>query len=95
MTGRIAMTAILVGAIVVSASAVIDSSHDSRRLFNEWQGLQKQAYRLNEEWGRLLLERSTWAAHDRVERLASDRLMMVVPEDEGVQLVRVDGQAGN
>ena len=64
-------------------------------MFNEWQGLQKQAYRLNEEWGRLLLERSTWAAHDRVERLASDRLMMVVPEDEALQLVRVDGQAGN
>ena len=95
MTGRIAMTVILVGAIVASAAAVIDSSHDSRRLFNKWQGMQKQAYRLDEEWGRLLLERSTWAAHDRVEKLASDRLMMVVPENEALQLVRVDGQTGN
>ncbi|MBB3047084.1 cell division protein FtsL [Litorivivens lipolytica] len=95
MTGRTVTIALLVGAIVASAAAVIDSSHDSRRLFNEWQGLQKQAYRLNEDWGRLLLERSTWAAHDRVEQLAADRLMMVVPENEALQLVRVDGQTGH
>jgi len=34
---------------------------------------------LNEEWGRLLLEQSTWASPGRVERQAKIRLDMEVP----------------
>ncbi|WP_372749500.1 cell division protein FtsL [Litorivivens sp.] len=82
----------LIMLIVLSALSVVYSSHQSRQLFNEWQLLQKEAYRLDEDWGRLLLEHSTWAAHDRVERLASERLMMTPPVNEALQLVKVNAK---
>lgn len=87
------LVGVLVCLIVLSAVSVIYSSHQSRQLFNSWQKMQKEAYRLDEDWGRLLLEHSTWAAHDRVERLANERLTMVVPENEALQVVRVDAKA--
>jgi len=40
------------------------------------------------EWGRLLLERSTLAAHARVERIARDDLHLRQPRPEEVRLLR-------
>ncbi|MFT5576600.1 MAG: cell division protein FtsL, partial [Bermanella sp.] len=53
------LTALVAFLLMVSAVSVIYSSHQSRQLFNEWQMLQKEAYQLDEDWGRLLLEHST------------------------------------
>lgn len=86
-------TALIALLLVVSAVLVIYSSHQSRQLFNEWQMLQKEAYQLDEDWGRLLLEHSTWAAPDRIARLAGEQLMMVAPTKESFQVVAVHGEA--
>lgn len=91
MVKQSVMTGLIV-LIVISALSVIHSSHVARKMFNQWQLLQKEAYRLDEDWGRLLLEHSTWAAHDRVERLASERLMMTPPVNEALQLVKVNAK---
>jgi len=40
------------------------------------------------EWGRLILEQSTWTAHSRVETLATNELKMRVPEASEVILVK-------
>ena len=90
---RSLLTAVVACVLVVSAVSVIYSSHQSRRLFNDWQMLQKEAYQLDEDWGRLLLEHSTRAAHDRIERLASERLTMVAPSKDSFQVVVVNGEA--
>tara|TARA_R100000657_G_C4627344_1_gene76113 strand:- start:240 stop:557 length:318 start_codon:yes stop_codon:yes gene_type:complete len=90
---RSLLTAVAALVLVISAVSVIYSSHLSRQLFNEWQMLQKEAYQLDEDWGRLLLEHSTWAAHDRIERLAGEQLMMVAPSKDSFQVVRVNGEA--
>ncbi len=87
------LTAFVALVLVVSAVSVVYSSHQSRQLFNEWQMLQKEAYQLDEDWGRLLLEHSTWAAPDRIARLAAERLMMVAPAKESFQVVKVHGEA--
>ncbi|MFT5605839.1 MAG: cell division protein FtsL [Paracoccaceae bacterium] len=87
------LTALVAFLLMVSAVSVIYSSHQSRQLFNEWQMLQKEAYQLDEDWGRLLLEHSTWAAPDRIARLAGERLMMVAPSKESFQVVTVHGEA--
>ena len=87
------LVGVLVVLLLVSALSVVYSSHQSRMLFNEWQMLQKEAYRLDEDWGRLLLEHSTWAAPDRVERLASERLKMQAPDGKSMQVVRIHGEA--
>lgn len=78
--------------IVVSALGVIYSSYKSRQLFSELQRLDREAIRLEEDWGRLLLEQSTWASPARIEHLARTRLDMVVPQSEDMVLVTSTGE---
>lgn len=82
----LAMIALLL-LVVVSALAVVHSSYKSRQLFSELQQDKREAMRLEENWGRLLLEQSTWASHSRVERLAKSQLNMVAPESESIVVV--------
>ncbi len=74
--------------VVASALGVIYSSYKSRQLFSEVQQQNREAMRLEEDWGRLLLEQSTWASHARVERLAKSELKMVVPAPETIIVVK-------
>ena len=74
--------------VVASALGVIYSSYKSRQLFSDLQQQNREAMRLEEDWGRLLLEQSTWASHARVERLAKSELTMVVPEPETMVVVK-------
>jgi len=80
--------------VLVSALALIQSSHKSRKLFSELQDLRRDAMQLDEEWGRLLLEHSTWASPDRVQSLAEDKLKMKAPDMREVEMVRGYGKAG-
>jgi cell division protein FtsL len=72
----------LILAVIVSAMAVIYSKHVGRDEFVILQQLEKQRDQLNDEWGRLLLEQSTWANPVRIEQQASTRLQMIVPSAE-------------
>jgi cell division protein FtsL len=74
--------------VVGSALGVVYSSYQSRQLFNAVQQQYRGAMRLDEEWGRLLLEKSTWAAPSRIERLASTRLGMIAPDPATVIVVK-------
>jgi cell division protein FtsL len=65
--------------VVASALAVVCSKHESRKLFIELQSLQALRDELSFEWGRLQLEQSTWAAHGRIESIASEHLHMRLP----------------
>jgi len=74
--------------VVVSALAVAYSSHWSRVLLNELAAEMDQREDAQAEWGRLILEQSTWTAHSRVETLATNELKMRVPEASEVILVK-------
>lgn len=74
--------------IIVSALAVPYSAHWSRQLLNELAGEMSQREKAQAEWGRLVLEQSTWTAHHRVETIATKQLGMRVPEAGEVILVR-------
>jgi len=74
-------------AVVLSAMAVVYAKFQSRILFTELQGLSKAQDRMDIEWGQLQLEQSTWAAHGRIERMAYQRLQMVLPEAGQIALV--------
>ena len=69
----------MVMAVIASAMAVVYSKHSSRVEFVALQKLEYKPDALNEEWGRLLLEQSTWASPGRVEQQARLRLKMIVP----------------
>jgi len=53
-----------------------------RTEFSELQTLENKRDKLDEEWGRLLLEESTWASPARVEQQSRLRLNMIVPMAE-------------
>lgn len=73
--------------MLVSAFGVIYSTYQTRKLIAEFQHLQNQRNELQTEWGQLLLEQSTWGSFNRVERLASKKLDMHVPDPQQVVMI--------
>ena len=73
--------------VVLSANSVIYSTYQTRKLVAEFQQLQNMRNDMEVEWGQLLLEQSTWGSFNRVERLASKRLKMIVPEPNKIVMV--------
>ena len=82
------LTAVLAVTIFFSALQVVLHQHQARKIFIEVQALERERDRLNEEWGRLQLEQSTWATDARVEEVARTRLHMLEPKGSAVVLVR-------
>jgi len=65
--------------LLITALAVVYDKYQLRQLFYE---IQKAETKLDEhevEWGRLQLEITMLTAENRVERLATKRLKMVMP----------------
>ncbi len=84
-SGWLLLVAVLV---IVSALAVAFSAHWSRQLLNELAGEMDVREKAQAEWGRLVLEQSTWTAYSRIERIATEQLGMKVPEPSDVILVQ-------
>lgn len=78
---------LLFGAVLLSAIAVAYSAYWNRQLLNALYAELNVRDKVQAEWGRLVLEQSTWTAHSRIETLASDQLKMRIPEPTEVQMV--------
>ena len=86
---RFQLTCLLLALLVImSALGVIYSSYKSRQLFSDVQQQYAKALQLEEQWGRLLLEQSTWASHVRIEKLAKTKLSMTVPDPSATVVVK-------
>ena len=72
---------------VVSATAVVYTKHESRKLFVELEQLTDESDELNIEWGQLQIEQSTWATHARIEQVATDDLQLTRPETTEVFVI--------
>lgn len=75
----VSSTAALLVLILLSAFATIYSTHACRALYTQLQVLESSQWYLQEDYGRLLLEQSTWASHYRVEKVARGDLGMGAP----------------
>lgn len=84
---RYASLALLWCLVLVSAIAVVWSSHQSRLKNNELEQLRQQAFTLEVERGRYLLEQSAWATYSRIEMIATDQLNMQTLEPSSVIMV--------
>lgn len=73
--------------VLVSALAVSYSAHWNRQLLNSLYGELSERDKIQAEWGRLILEQSTWTAHNRIETLAREQLKMRIPDAAEVQMV--------
>ncbi|MDX1300529.1 cell division protein FtsL [uncultured Pseudomonas sp.] len=74
-------------AALVSAIGVSYSAHWHRQLLNELYAELSVRDKAQAEWGRLILEQSTWTAHNRIEKLATERLSMRIPDAAEVRMV--------
>jgi cell division protein FtsL len=75
-------------AVLGSAVQVIYARHEARDLFVRLEKLTAQRDSLEMEWGRLQLEQSYWASNAFVERVASAKLQMSLPQTRDVRIVR-------
>lgn len=84
---RLLFSFFLIVSVFYSAVQVVFYEHEARHSFVELQELEKVRDGLNEEWGKLQLEQSTWATADRIERLARTKLNMVNPDIDSIVLL--------
>lgn len=87
MSARLLLNLVLVAALLTSAVATVYVQHHRRMQFVELRKLERERDRLQVEWGQLKLEQSTWATHERIERLALEKLDMHMPPAADVVLV--------
>ena len=80
------MNVILALLLVICALAAIQAQHRSRTYFVELERLKKEARVLDEQWGQLQLEQSTWANLARVDTLARTRLGLIAPPHDRVRI---------
>jgi cell division protein FtsL len=72
--------------LIVCALAVIQAQHRSRTYFVGLERLKKEARLLDEQWGQLQLEQSTWANPARVDALARSRVGLISPPQERIRV---------
>lgn len=84
---KLLFTLALALAVFISAIQVVDSRHQARKIFIEVQKLEASRDELNEEWGRLQLEQSTWSIDDRIEKISRSQLDMKSPEVDSIVLL--------
>jgi cell division protein FtsL len=78
---------ILFVAVLVSAIGVSYSAHWNRQLLNSLYNELSVRDKAQAEWGRLILEQSTWTAHSRIEALATEQLKMRIPDAANIRMV--------
>ena len=79
--------ALLWWAVLGSAAAAVYAKYRARELFVELEHLNSARDELDAEWGRLQLEASAWSTYAFVERVASERLHMTIPDSRDIEIV--------
>ena len=79
---------ILLVLVVISAFAVIYSSHSARVSFISLQDLLKESQEYEVEWGQLLIEKSAESSYSRLEKEAEKKLNMVTPGVEQIVVIK-------
>ena len=78
---------LLLAVLVACAIGLVTSQHRGRKVFSQIEREQNRARELDIEYGRLQLEASTWALHQRVEKIATGQLGMRTPDPRRVRIV--------
>jgi cell division protein FtsL len=71
---------LLIMAVLMSCFAIIHSTHASRAYYADLQRLEGTHWYLQEDYSRLMLERSTLASPHRIAKMAQEDLIMRAPD---------------
>jgi cell division protein FtsL len=74
--------------LMVSALAVIYCKNFSRSIFIEIERNERALDQYEVEWGQMQLELTTLAEQNRVEVIAKERLMLVMPPRESIIYIK-------
>jgi cell division protein FtsL len=85
--GLVVLTLALWCAVLGSAAGAIWSKYRARELFVQLERLRSDRDALDAEWGRLQLEQSAWSTYAFVERVASERLHMSIPDPHDIEIL--------
>ncbi|TDF39343.1 cell division protein FtsL [Alteromonadaceae bacterium M269] len=75
--------------VLVSAAAVVLSSHENRQRSIVLEQLMQERDRLDIEWRHLVLEQSALTEHNRIETLVKKQLDMHRPSPDEEVVVRI------
>ena len=81
------LISVLVIALLLSAFGVVYIKDLNRRLFIQYQALRHEKMQDLIQWGKLLLEQSTWSTQSRIQQIAQRQLGMIVPSAKSIVLV--------
>jgi cell division protein FtsL len=73
--------------VVVSAISTVYAVHETRNKFSELEMLRVTQNSLQVEWGKYLLEESVYASYGRIEKMATEKLAMKIPEVKYIVVV--------
>ena len=84
----VALNVLLLAIVVICALSVVTSRHKARKLYVSLQQEKDNAQKIEVEWGQLQLEQSTLAKLARIEKIATQRLQMQLPQKEQIRYIR-------
>jgi cell division protein FtsL len=77
----------LIVVLILSAFAVVYLKDLNRRAFIQYQDMARANQQAQIDWGKLLLEQSTWSAQANIQQAASERLHMITPAGKDIILI--------
>lgn len=75
---------------VICALSLVTTQHKARHYYAELEIEKKKTQDLEVEYGRLILEESTWRMSARIEEIAMDRLNMERPAKGQIETIILD-----
>lgn len=78
---------LLLLAVVFCALMLVTLQHQARECYSDLEQEKKITQELEVEYGRLLLEQSTWMMSARVEEMATRHLSMIRPTKDHMETI--------
>ena len=75
-------------AVFITGFGVVCIQDWQRRLFVKSQILVTERNQMQTQWGKLLLEQSAWSMQARIERVATTKLNMQLPNSKAIVMVQ-------
>ncbi|MDN6179573.1 MAG: cell division protein FtsL [Halomonas subglaciescola] len=79
--------AVLMFGCLATGFAVVAITHETRTQYAALQTLEQEKNQLHTEWGQLLLEDGAWSTPARIEKIATERLNMRIPDVHDVEVI--------
>ncbi len=89
------LSIILLVLLIFSALAVVTVRHENRLVFAHLHDLDNRLGQLKTEWGRLLIEKTTWNTRHNIADSVGSRLGMHPPPPGKVVTVYLGAPVGN